>query len=117
MTPTASVLGAAEARLTTTDQTGRSIVARKLNALDKLRLLKAAGPILSENQAWLGVAMLAASVVEIDGIPAPMPVTEQQIESLVAKLGDAGLDAIAGALAAPPDTPEAIVGNSLGTPT
>ena len=95
MTPTATVLDAANERLSISDQAGRAIIARRLNALDKLRLLKAAGPMLSENQAWLSVAMLAASVVEIDEIPVPMPTSEKQIEALVARLGDAGLDAVA----------------------
>ncbi len=117
MTPTASVLGLAEERLSTADKAGRKLAVRRLNALDKLRLLKAAGPVLSENQAWLGVAMLAASVVEIDGVPVPMPATEQQIEGLVGRLGDPGLDAVASALTTPDDASEAAAGNLPGTPT
>ena len=117
MTPTSSILGAAEQRFPATDKTGRLIIARKLNALDKLRMLKAAGPVLAENQAWLGVAMLAASVAEIDNVPVPMPVTEQQIEALVAKLGDSGLDAVAEAINHSDQANMASVGNSLGTPT
>lgn len=116
MTPTASLLAAANEQLSATDRTGRTITARHLNALDKLRLLKAAGPVLSDNQAWLGVAMLAASVVEIDSVPVPMPASEKQIEALVSKLGDAGLDAVAAVLSVSDDTgPPA--GNSPGTPT
>ena len=117
MTPTATVLAAANERVSISDRNGRSIVARKLNALDKLRLLKAAGPQLSENQTWLGVAMLAASVVEIDGIPVPTPVTEQQIEALVGHLDDPGLDAIADALNSVAELPGTMAGNSPGTPT
>ena len=111
MTPTTTVLNAAGERLSISDHSGRTITARKLNALDKLRLLKAAGPLLSDNQAWLGVAMLAASVVEIDGIPVPMPVTEKQIEAVVARLGDIGLDAVATALSNQDDTAGLSAGN------
>jgi hypothetical protein len=117
MTPSALVLSAGRERLTATDQTNRVLVARRLNALDKLRLLKAAGPALSENQAWLGVAMLAASVVEIDGVPVPLPTTEQQIEGLVGKLGDDGLDSIAALLARPENPDPDMAGNLPGTPT
>jgi hypothetical protein len=99
MTPTESILKSANETGCVADLSGRTLTIRRLNALDKLRLLKAAGPILSDNQAWLGVAMLAASVSEIDGIPVPMPTSENQIESLVARLGEAGLDAIATSLA------------------
>lgn len=117
MTPTARILSSANALFSAADATGRNIVARRLNALDKLRLLKAAGPILSDNQAWLGVAMLAASVTEIDGTPVPMPMTEHQIEGLVGRLGDAGLDAVAAMLATGEPDAEAPVGNLAGTPT
>ncbi len=116
MNPTARVLAAAQESLSAVDKDGRSLGVRKLNALDKLRLLKAAGSELSENQAWLGVAMLAASVIEIDGIPVPMPVTEQQIEILVGRLGDRGLDAVAETLAEADRDADTNVGNSLGIP-
>jgi hypothetical protein len=56
-----------------------------------LRLFKAAGPILAQNQAWLNVACSAISVVAIDGLPFPTPSSEAQIEAAVAKLGDEGL--------------------------
>jgi hypothetical protein len=47
------------------------------------------------------MAMLAYSVVAIDGVPVPSPTNEQQIESLVSRLGDAGI--AAAALALPPE--------------
>jgi hypothetical protein len=68
-----------------------------MTSLDKLRLFKAAGPVLSQNQPWLGMAMLACSVAEIDGVPIPPATNEQQIESTVARLGDFGIAAVAGA--------------------
>ncbi len=120
MTPTASVVGPSTEYITVKDALGREMAIRRLNALDKLRLLRVAGPALSENQAWLGIAMLAASVVEFQGVPVPMPVTEQQIEAIVSRIGDTGLDAIADALVAPGlDTHAnslAIAGNLPGTP-
>jgi hypothetical protein len=61
--------------------------------------------------------MLAASIIEIDGVPVPMPTTEQQIESIVGRLGDAGLDAIADILVTPDPPPESAVGNLPGTLT
>ena len=41
------------------------------------------------------MAGLAFSVLEIDGVPVPAPVTEAQIEGLIDRLGDEGLAAIA----------------------
>ena len=108
MTPTETILGAAPS--TVTDGQGRRITLRRLNALDKLRLFKAAGPVLAQNQPWLGMAVLACSVAAIDDVPVPAPGTEAQIEAIIARLGDVGIEAIATALSEEPtpDGPEAI---------
>jgi len=84
------------------DTQGRRLELRSLTALDKLRLFKAAGPALSRNEPWLGMALLACTVSAIDDVPVPMPADERGIEALVARLGDAGLAAIAAALAPEP---------------
>ena len=47
--------------------------------------------MLAQNQPWLGMAVLACSVTAIDDVPVPAPTTEQQIEAMVARLGDAGI--------------------------
>lgn len=81
-----------------TDGQGRRLTLRRLTALDRLRLFKAAGPTLAQNDRWLGMAILAVSVAAIDDIPVPMPVNEHQIETLVHRLGDEGIAATATAL-------------------
>lgn len=117
-TPSARLIAAAQAAPDATDDAGRRLGLRRLSALDKLRLYKAAGPALAQNVPWMGVALLAASVTAIDDIPVPMPATEAQIEALVARLGEHGLAAVADALAGPEDAEaEAAAGNSPGTPT
>lgn len=97
-TPSARLVAAAQAAPVTTDARGRELSLRRLTALDKLRLFKAAGPGLAQNEPWLGMAALACSVAAIDGVPVPPPVTETQIEALVARLGDDGLGAVSAAL-------------------
>ena len=82
------------------DALGRRLVMRRLNALDRLRLFKAVGPALAENAAYLGMGLLAVSVSSIDDIPLPAPASEAQLEALIAKLGDEGLDAAASAFPA-----------------
>ena len=96
--PSAQLVAAATAALVTRDSDGRELVLRRLTSLDRLRLFKAVGPILSQNNAYLGMAMLAASVVAIDTVPVPAPITEGQIEALVGRLGNAGIEAVASAL-------------------
>jgi hypothetical protein len=115
MTPTDIIVAAAAASKIITDADGRRLTIRRMSALDKLRLFKAAGPVLAQNQPWLGMAMLACSVAAIDDIPIPSPANELQIEGLVSRLNDTGISAVADALrvAAEPNRAElaAIAGN------
>jgi hypothetical protein len=119
MTPTQTVTQAASKSFAVVDKSGRRLLLRHLTALDTLRLFKAAGPVLSQNEPWLSMAGLALSVLEIDGVPVPQPATESQIESLVDRLGDLGLAAIADQVNDEHDTtdPKQHVGNSPGTPS
>jgi hypothetical protein len=98
MSPSATIITAATAAPTVTDKLGRRLTLRRMTSLDKLRLFKAAGPTLAQNQPWLGMAMLACSVAEIDNVPVPLATNEQQIETMVARLGDLGIAAVAEAL-------------------
>jgi hypothetical protein len=113
-TPSARLIAAAEAAPVAVDAQGRRLALRRLTALDKLRLFKAAGAVLAHNQPWLGMAVLAASVTAIDDVPVPQPASEAQIEALVARLGDDGVAAVAAALAETQTTPgemAAVAGN------
>lgn len=98
LSPTAQLTAAAANTVVVHDEQGRELVVKRLTALDRLRLFKAIGPVLSQNNAYLGMATLAASVVAVDTVPIPFPVTEGQVEGLVAKLGDLGVSAVAAAL-------------------
>jgi hypothetical protein len=99
----ATLLSGAATQSEVVDAAGRRVAVRTLNALDKLRLFKAVGADLAQNAPYLGMAMLAWSVTMIDGVPAPSPTTEAQVEALVARLGDDGLDAIATVFEAAPE--------------
>ena len=108
MTPSDTITS--QATTVVTDGHGRQLSLRRLTALDRLRLFKAAGALLSQNDRWLGMAMLAVSVSAIDDIPIPQPGTEQQIEALVHRLGDTGIAAVASTLdpAPTPRSPETL---------
>lgn len=109
MRPSEAIIAAATATQVAVDEQGRRLTLRRMTVLEKLRLFKAAGPVLAQNGPWLGIAVLACSVTAVDDIPVPMPANEQQIESLVARLGDAGVSAVASAVAVTPDpTPESL---------
>ena len=98
MTPSEAIVASATSSQSVTDDHGRTLTFRRMTVLDKLRLFRAAGPQLSQNGPWLGIALLACSVTAIDDVPVPMPANEQQIEALVARLGDEGIAAAARAL-------------------
>ena len=95
MTPSQSILQASVKTDAIVDKRGRKIVVRRPTALDTLRLFKAAGPVLAQNEPWLSMAVLAFSVLEIDGIPIPVPSNESQIENMIDRLGDDGIAAVA----------------------
>jgi hypothetical protein len=96
--PAERLVAEAGRRVAATDAGGRVLTLRRLDALDRLRLFKALGATLSMNAPYLGMALLASAVTEIDGVPVPAPVTEEQVEALVRRLGDAGIAAVADAL-------------------
>ncbi len=98
MTPSETIAFHSVAVQVVTDEQGRRLALRRMTVLDRLRLFKAAGPLLSQNAPWLGIALLACSVTAIDDIPVPMPANEQQVEALVTRLGDEGITAAATAL-------------------
>lgn len=96
-TATAQVTQATTQPESVTDSLGRTLSLRKVGALQKLRLFKACGANASSNP-YLGMAMLASAVSAIDEIPVAQPVNEQQIEALVQRLGDEGLEAVGTAM-------------------
>lgn len=114
MTPTEQVLSSANKTVELKDGRGRSICVRRLTALDTLRLLKAAGPALAQNQPWLTMAMLAVAVNEIDHVPVPTPVSEAQIEALVERLGEDGMEAIADTFDRWEDAEPLVTGTAVG---
>lgn len=118
MTPSQTIIADAVRTFTVSDASGRALLLRRPTALDTLRLFKAAGPELAQNDAWLAMAGLAFSVIEIAHVPVPAPTNEAQIEGIIDRLGDEGLAAIASALRTnePNPTSDTDVGNSPGTP-
>ena len=100
MAAAAQVVAQAAAVVAVVDGEGRRLEVRRPSALERLRVLKAVGPVGAMNDRYLGVAMLAACVVSVDGVPLPFPGNEAAVEASVARLGDAGLEAAAGVLGA-----------------
>lgn len=92
-TPSAQIIKAANKTATATDTQGRVLTIRRMTALAKMRLFALAGPELSKNEQWVGLAALASSVTHLNG---DMVTTNsvREIEFLVDRLDDDGLNAV-----------------------
>ena len=102
-----------------TDPRGRKIALRKINALDRLRLFELVGAENSRNEPYLGYASLAYHVASIDGDAVAKPASKAQLEALIQRLDDDGLNAVAAALPGLyPDASgsEELLKNASGTP-
>lgn len=97
--PSVRIIQEAAREVDVTDKDGRILRVRRPGALDRLRLFKAVGPALANNDRYVGYAMLAMCITSIDAIPQPAPANEAQLEALVQRLGDAGMVAIGQELA------------------
>src|SRR5271154_6842508 len=75
-----------ERTATVIDSKGRAIKVKRLSALDRVRLFKAAGATHSENRMLQSYYSTAASVTEIDGMPVIFPISEPQLDAIVGRL-------------------------------
>ncbi len=110
MTPTQAFISTAQRTWDVTDALGRTLTVHRLTALDRLRLFKAVPAHLAYNERYLGEAGLAFAVTAIDGIPIPQPTNDPQIEAVIDRLGNEGIDAIGAALT-PEEPATATAGN------
>lgn len=95
VSPSARIVSEGSSAKTVVDKLGRTLTVRKMDALGKLRLFKACGGVNANNNPYLGMAMLASVVTQIDDLPILTPTSEAQIEALIGRLGDEGIEAVA----------------------
>lgn len=95
ISPSQSIIDAANAVKIVTDSKGRKLTFRRLGALDRARIFKAAGPVNAQNAPYVGMAMIACSCTDVDGVPVAFPSKESEIDAAIARLDDPGMDAIA----------------------
>jgi hypothetical protein len=118
-TPSQGIVRAANQVTQVTDARGRVIGVKKIGALDRMRMFEAVGAENSKNEPYLGYASLAFHVGSIDGDPVTRPGTKAQLEALIQRLDDDGMNAVAEKL---PDLygqsgdAEALLKNASGTP-
>jgi hypothetical protein len=74
------------------DSKGRLLTIKRLSVIEKMRFAKALGEH-NGNDAYSNFGVVAASVREIDGSPVVFPMTNLQLEALVQRLDDPGMEA------------------------
>lgn len=77
------------------DKLGHRLGVKRINASLRRRVLKALSAESGEKGRLLVMATVACCCVEIDGAPVPFPTTELQVEALIDRLEQEGLDAVA----------------------
>lgn len=93
-TPSQAIVRSANEVVTVTDANGRSIGIKRLGPVERMRMFKVIGGEQAKNDAYLGIAALAFLVRSIDGDTINQPTSELQLEGLVQRLGDDGLNAV-----------------------
>ena len=84
---------------TVTDAKGRKIGVRKLKVLERINMLKLIGSGNSDNLLYVSSVTPAFLVTSIDGDPVQKPSNELQLNALLQRLDDDGLEAVTGWMA------------------
>ncbi len=80
---------------------GRTIEAISLDMAEQWDFMEVAGSQI-DNPAWVNTALLAASVISIDGVPEPAGAKGRDaLRKILKKIGETGLDALHHAFDAP----------------
>lgn len=95
-TPTQEIIKAANKTGSTKDARGRVIKFRRIMPSLRQRLRAMAGPELSQNPQWIGEAVLAYAVTEVDGEPV-FSNTIRELEIVLDMLDDDGIAAVGNA--------------------
>ena len=76
------------------DVAGQVIEAVRLDMAEQWDFMEIAGHQI-DNEVWVNTALLASSVISIDGVPEPMSGrTREQLRRVLKKIGEAGIDAL-----------------------
>ncbi len=91
--PSTEAVAKAAATHVVTDERGRSITLKKPSILAQFRLVEVLGDT-AKNEVYTAMALPLIFVVEIDGDPVAQPSTKRELEALIQRLDDAGVEAV-----------------------
>jgi hypothetical protein len=96
-TPSDDLIARAMAEVTITDARGRTIKLKKPGVLAQFRLVEALGET-AKNQVYTAMVLPLIYVSEIDGDAVFQPTSKREIEALIQRLEDDGIEAISAAV-------------------
>lgn len=94
-TPSQQLVSQGTAEQSITDSRGRVLVARKPSVLTRFRFVEMLGTSAS-NETYFGMCFPLLFLVSIDGETVRTPTSKIQLEALIQRLDDDGLNALTG---------------------
>lgn len=92
-TPTEQVMAKALATVSVTDKLGRVIALRKPGILAQYRIVEVAGES-AKNDVYMRMILPLIYVTAIDGDPITQPANKMQLEALIQRLDEHGVEAV-----------------------
>lgn len=91
--PSEQILAAAASDVQTVTAGAMILGLKKPNVLQQYRVVEMVGDS-AKNQVYMAMIMPLFWIVQIDGEPQLMPSTKRELEALIQRLGDAGIEAL-----------------------
>jgi hypothetical protein len=92
-TPSEQIVKAASADVLVTDKRGRSFKLKKPGVLAQFRLVEALGDV-AKNEVYMGMVLPLIFIVAIDDDPVVQPTSKLQVEALIQRLDEDGIEAV-----------------------
>lgn len=92
-TPTEQIIKQASAEVSVTDANGRVIVLKKPGVLAQYRLIELLGDS-AKNEVYMAMVLPLIYVAELDGHPVPLPAKKSEVEALISRLDEDGINAV-----------------------
>lgn len=92
-TPSAQLVKKATAEVVVVDVRGRSITLKKPGVLAQFRLVEILGDA-AKNEVYMGMVLPLIFIAAIDGELVPQPVNKLQVEGLIQRLDEDGINAV-----------------------
>lgn len=92
-TPSEQLIKKADATVVVTLGDGRNVTLKKPGVLSQFRLIRMLGDA-AKNQVYVSMVLPFTYITAIDGKLVNAPNTEREIEALITRLGDEGVDVV-----------------------